>query len=518
MQQFAAPQTQNFRHGRGQQPAAVGGGGGLGLQIGDDADHAKAARLKQQQDYAMALKQQMDAKGGGLSGVSAAVVKAHQHIQQAPQQSQGVAGAAPGADGHLPPGWVMGPLGVPVRKTLDVGNRGVQKAFNNLVHTSPTKDNASQGHNPFAAAAVPSMGALPMPGFGSPVGMGGPGTGMHMDLFSQAGIPSMGGGYPGAVPQQPMTAMMGVPGAAAVPAVKDLFYDLNAESEEERKRLIRLKQQKELEEQIAANKLRIEQEKQKKEEEERKEQARIEKEQRELKESYEREQQKQKREEDLKRELERQAEAKKQEKLELQRKAAEDDQKENARVEREREQLRRREEEERRREEEERWKKQAQGLPVEMERPQSRAIRPMHAQSQQDQFADAYPQRKPKQSERVSEPDPMPMPVQDRKARLFDPAPSLDPEEEVQSFSFKPQAVQARKERERELQSERDRDRETVPEREKEELFSPPRSSQSRSYRRTKSLANRFNDQSMEVTQCMSVCYVSPNSITIPIG
>jgi hypothetical protein len=38
-----------------------------------------------------------------------------------------VGGGGPGA---LPEGWVIGPLGIPVRKTIEVGHRGVQKAFN----------------------------------------------------------------------------------------------------------------------------------------------------------------------------------------------------------------------------------------------------------------------------------------------------------------------------------------------------------------------------------------------------
>lgn len=32
--------------------------------------------------------------------------------------------------GGLSEGWVIGPLGIPVRKTIEVGHRGVQKAFN----------------------------------------------------------------------------------------------------------------------------------------------------------------------------------------------------------------------------------------------------------------------------------------------------------------------------------------------------------------------------------------------------
>lgn len=36
-------------------------------------------------------------------------------------------------------GWIMGPLGVPVRKTLDVGDRNLQKKFNQAVSTQPNQ-------------------------------------------------------------------------------------------------------------------------------------------------------------------------------------------------------------------------------------------------------------------------------------------------------------------------------------------------------------------------------------------
>lgn len=47
---------------------------------------------------------------------------------------------------NLPPGWIIGPLGVPVRKTLDVGNRNIQKAYTEKV-TSPNKELIMNNNN-----------------------------------------------------------------------------------------------------------------------------------------------------------------------------------------------------------------------------------------------------------------------------------------------------------------------------------------------------------------------------------
>ena len=65
-------------------------------------------RRAKQQEYARQLQQQQQGK------LSNQIQSSSSHLGAAPRVEQG---------------WVIGPLGLPVRKTLEVGNRGVQKAF-----------------------------------------------------------------------------------------------------------------------------------------------------------------------------------------------------------------------------------------------------------------------------------------------------------------------------------------------------------------------------------------------------
>jgi hypothetical protein len=130
----------------------------------------------------------------------------------------------------------MGPLGVPVRKTLEVGNRGVQKAFNEHViqQISPPK--------------IPPTDPL------------------YDDTYSSNSAPP----FPPTSPREP-----------------GIFSGLDFD-EKKRKREAQQQQRRALEEQIRFNKEKVEQEK---EEYEKKEQMRIEREQREIREALEREEQ-----------------------------------------------------------------------------------------------------------------------------------------------------------------------------------------------------------------------------------
>ena len=64
----------------------------------------------------------------------------------------------------LDEGWVMGPLGLPVRRTLQVGNRGVQKAFNQGGGVgSPSGHSAPSTALPFSQQPPPGMMMMQAP-------------------------------------------------------------------------------------------------------------------------------------------------------------------------------------------------------------------------------------------------------------------------------------------------------------------------------------------------------------------
>ena len=104
-------------------------------------DSEKAAKMEKQRAYAEALKQQMQVPGMGSVAPQAAA------------RSNPVI-STPGLypDGSLQPGWVVGPLGVPVRETINVGSRKLAAAHNQQY--SPTKQR-SPGKYPPADYNVP---------------------------------------------------------------------------------------------------------------------------------------------------------------------------------------------------------------------------------------------------------------------------------------------------------------------------------------------------------------------------
>jgi non-canonical (house-cleaning) NTP pyrophosphatase len=137
------PHQQQHQHQQG----GGGGGGGRGYDphpFGGSETDDKATKRAKQAEYARQLESQMNSyqqpQQGGGGGYGGANHRAHQEDSSS-------------ASSAISEGWEMGPLGVPVRKTLAVGNRGVQKAY--LQNHSPQK--------PFfpgaPAAAMGAMGA-----------------------------------------------------------------------------------------------------------------------------------------------------------------------------------------------------------------------------------------------------------------------------------------------------------------------------------------------------------------------
>ena len=136
---------------------------GNGGFVGVGAVSEKELKRRKQQEYAQALQQQMAVRSqSNLKGRSVADTI---DKQRSPRQNRElVLPSSPAlASNELGPGWVMGPLGVPVRKTLEVGNRGVQKAFLEHVHhqsNSPPKPPVSLDDTSFLH---PSSSSPPPP-------------------------------------------------------------------------------------------------------------------------------------------------------------------------------------------------------------------------------------------------------------------------------------------------------------------------------------------------------------------
>ncbi len=279
----------------------------------------RESRKAKQNEYARALMQQLEGKQ-------------HHQPRNITVESDGSSRA-----NQLGPGWVMGPLGVPVRKTLEVGNRSVQKAFNEHViqQVSPPKQlpNHNLGDNHFYNDSVTGVSQLPY---------------IHENyhLETMGNVISNGLG----------NAMNNLP-----PSEGAGFGD----EDEAKKKHQRLQQMKALEEQIRMNKARAEQERLKQEEEERREQLRIEKDMREIKEAFEREQQaaKVKAHEENKQKLEEQIEQKRREKIEQERRQRELEAQEELRLEKEREELAKRLEREKQQEWMEEQRKQRNPAP-----------------------------------------------------------------------------------------------------------------------------------------------------------
>jgi hypothetical protein len=207
-------------------------------------------------------------------------------------------------DQDLGAGYIIGPLGIPVRKTLEVGNRKLQKAFNEHIQHQLSPPKLHFGENLSSPPPYdPSM-------------------------------PSCHSAESGSV----LTEEKG-------------FISGYGQDEEEKKKQLKLKQQMALAEQIRSNKERIEMEKAKNDELERKEQQKIEKELREMKEAFEKEQQKLKlkasEERNVQQELVNQRELKKREQ---ERRLREAERTEEERILKERKELFGREEEDKRRE------------------------------------------------------------------------------------------------------------------------------------------------------------------------
>jgi hypothetical protein len=234
----------------------------------------------------------------------------HQHPPLVPSHRDVSNNYLSGNDSELSSGFVMGPLGIPVRKTLEVGNRKLQKAFNdNFQHQlSPPKSHSAENlssppQNRLYDPLVPSCNLADN----------------LSDLADEKGFVSGFG-----------------------------------QDEEEKKKQLKVKQQMALTEQIRANKERMEMEKAKNDELERKEQQKVEKELREMKEAFEKEQQKLKlkssEERNVQQELENQRELKKRERIEEERGLREAERIEEERISKGRKELIQREKEDKRRE------------------------------------------------------------------------------------------------------------------------------------------------------------------------
>ena len=123
-QRYADPEL-DHADGRG---AAIGSLS----SIGGGGDLDKQAKRTKQAEYAKALEQQLNNKM--QSNNQKQNLNGGRHPAAA-----GGPGSAIDSQGALGEGWVIGPLGMPVRKTLDVGNRRLQKVFN---QDSPPKNQA----------------------------------------------------------------------------------------------------------------------------------------------------------------------------------------------------------------------------------------------------------------------------------------------------------------------------------------------------------------------------------------
>eukprot|EP01038_Epipyxis_sp_PR26KG_P009340 gene9340-12585_t len=106
-----------------------GAGGGNSNGIGMGVMDEKAEKRAKQAEYARALQFQQHQK----QTTTSSAISMQNNLKLSPEK-------APLSSIIEDPGWVMGPLGLPVRKTLEVGNRQIQKAFNlQQLGSSPPK-------------------------------------------------------------------------------------------------------------------------------------------------------------------------------------------------------------------------------------------------------------------------------------------------------------------------------------------------------------------------------------------
>ena len=347
-------------------------GGGLAFpSAGDDKD-AKRAR---QVDYARALQAQQAwaqalAQGGPGSpsgGGGGGRREFHNRINHLSPPKAGSSGAS----GVLDEGWVLGPMGLPVRRTLQTGSRSVQKAYNQAVNNSPPRpSHGPPGTHPYSAypASAPATAPLlyppsqqpsydaagagypppyppsmPPPSdpyafsgdlYGPPPGAGASTTGAAL-LSPARSVP---GAYPhtAAMLRDPRTALDGG-------GVVDV-----ADERKAMEKLMKLDQARALEEQIRANAARAAADKAKRENEELAEERRLEAERKAIADAFEKEktEAKQRAEEANRAALARQVEEKRKQKEDEQRAEEERAAKESERIRRDQEEIRRREAEE----------------------------------------------------------------------------------------------------------------------------------------------------------------------------
>ena len=228
--------------------------------------------------------------------------------------------------------WTIGPLGVPVRRTLEVGNRAEQRAFTQMSSPQrmmpPGVKNGFPQNPQFLAPPEPyNMQGQQLPQLFQP----------YSDFASHAPV-YPGGGYPGA-------------GGAIAPvahAPSSDLHHLGGELQDEReahKRLLSKQQQLALEEQIRNNKQRMEADQKQQRQYEERMQERLDEERRQLHLQFEAEEKatKIKKEEEDKRALEMQIEAKKRQKEQEELLEKEREAKEEAKRQREMEELRQKE-------------------------------------------------------------------------------------------------------------------------------------------------------------------------------
>jgi len=389
-QQQQEQQYQQYQQFAEPPPLSVGS-----LQnIGGYEDDLKAAKRAKQSEYARALQEQQlihqRIEADRLSNQLQQIELKNVHQDASAQAKKSLAD-----------GWVMGPLGVPVRKTLEVGSRLVQKAYNQSAG-SPQKLKQWQMPLP-APAPIPEHSTY----YGDAAFGGGGGYGEGASSYLSQALPAYPHPYQaqplhhhqqGYIPQQqqhpppaiyPPQQMVAAPyyPQQQMPTAEQMMYGQQsmvvpsngkvvmhagapyvptgpgglpwqlplsadqAELQDERNLVAKARQQDQaraLEAQIHANKAKLEAERRAREDEEARELARLEKERAEIAMAFEREktQLKLKAEEDAHLALQQQIAEKKRQKLEEERREREEAEKENERIRKEQEELRRRELEE----------------------------------------------------------------------------------------------------------------------------------------------------------------------------
>lgn len=274
-----------------------GNGGGSG-----NYNQPQNKRVLDKHEYARQLQEQMQTKQ--QSKQLAQQLEQQMHSPRSPTSSAAMAAAQAAG-----PGWEMGPLGIPVRKTLDVGNRGVQKQYNAQVlqlqqQLSPGKaapslssmgvgmgvgmGSADSFDHPYAQQQPPP-GMKPIPSLPFPQQAQQQPATHYDDLFSRPAAQMMGGGAIGSVVGSAALAMQstamtagGVPGLGGN---GDPFVD----PAEQRRKQLRAEQATALALQIAQNKAQKEAEKEARKREEEEEWRRLEKEREQLRLAHERE-------------------------------------------------------------------------------------------------------------------------------------------------------------------------------------------------------------------------------------